>query len=372
MSERRDVTIFLNNAATSFPKSARARRAFIEALDACPSDIRGNVSGAPRLEVLRRNVARRLGVSSACVFFLSEATLALNCVIMGWRQDHPLGVILFDNRSHNAVSRPAFVADAQPFELYDPFDSIQREALDALPSGDLLVCLTWASNVSGAIYDAAELAADIKRRRPAARILLDASQAVGCGRLRVPEAVDFTVFPGHKFLYASPGAAVLVACAPLRSWVHGGTGDTHVAEGGPFVEVGTPNLPAITSLAEGLAEADDLGNAGFAPALEYRSHLRQKLARVTALEEIPVRGSVTSVISYVTSSVKPAELGAVLGQQGICVRAGLHCNPTHHQAIGAQRHGTLRFSPGRYNTLADILEAAEAVADIVTVLEKLT
>lgn len=361
------MTVFLNNAATSFPKSPKARQALLDSLDSCPHDLRTSAGQIGELEKLRVSIALALDVPRECVFFVSDATLALNCVINGWIRANPEGEVLFDNRSHNAVSRPALAAGGRQFDAYGKNEDPLRSWISDLPRVPCLICLSWASNVNGSIYDIASYSADIKRLCPAARILIDASQLAGSCLLDLPNDADFLVFPGHKFLYAAPGAAVLIARTALVPWMLGGTNDVGISRTDKFVEVGTPNMPAIASLAAALEETKRLGREAFSNAHQMRELLRCKLEPTGDLELIPTSkgGGTTSVISFHCKTMSATELGSILGQEGFVLRAGLHCNPTHHEALGLVACGTLRFSPGRYTCSEDIVEVADAITDIL-------
>lgn len=360
------MSVYMNNAATSYPKSPVARASFVECLDACPIDLRNGSGQRGGIGRYRTTVAAYVGAQDSEVYFLSDATLALNCVLQGWRRENPGGAVFFDNRSHNAVNRTVEGAiGGVVINLYDAQEDVVSMALADIPQSRCLVCLSLASNVNGAIYDVGELVDRIKRSRPNTTILVDASQAAGSCMFELSSSADYVVFPGHKFLYATLGTAALVARRPLVSVIFGGTGDLPASSRDAFVEVGTPNIPSIASLAAAITETRALGTLAYSHALELRRRLQEGLAGVAGLEEVGTgRRPTTSVISYRCHSLSAAELGAALALHGICVRSGLHCNPIHHASLGMTGDGTLRFSPGRYNTPEDIDEAVETIEEL--------
>ncbi|MBD9490505.1 aminotransferase class V-fold PLP-dependent enzyme [Ensifer sp. ENS11] len=360
------MSVYLNNATTGYPKSTAAVEAYSATLQSVPSDVRH--SAEPAIEVARTQIASLLGVDYAHLFFLSDATLALNAVIRGYLcpGDH----CVTDNRSHNAVLRTLNGMPGLTWQIARIQNRVEELDLSALDTIDhpKLVCLTHTSNVTGSIYDVAKVITYIRRRFPAAAVLVDASQSVGfCGIDDLHEA-DFIVFPAHKHLHSLPGAAVLVARRKLAPFILGGTGSNSadMALGGGstnFVEVGTPNLPAILALKAALQEQHNAGDE-----IRIRvEHLTEVLwSGLHSIRGIQLLGRSphdrrSGVVACGLPGSPEADWIPFLRSQNIVARGGLHCAPTIHEEFGLARVGTLRFSISRFTQEDEIRLALEAV-----------
>jgi len=364
------AVIYLNNATTGWPKLPAAVQAFDDALAAPPSDIRH--SAAPAIERARAAVAASLGTPADTVFFPADATLALNCVLRGYLRpgDH----CLTDNRQHNAVTRVLYAmseARSETVALYDTADMPHPDRLlGRLTPATRLVSLMQTGNVTGSVYDVAALIAAIRQAAPQAAVLVDASQSAGTADLAPALLADFVVFPAHKHLHAVPGAAVLVAKRRLAPFIVGGTG-THSARRSMtdypdnFVEVGTPNVPAILALAAALAEYDRN-----APELQRAAERRARrlwdglaaIPGVTPVGRAPGAARNATVAALVPGSAE-GEWVPFLGSQGIVVRGGFHCCPDFHESAPEFRRGTLRLSPGRFTRDDEIDRALSLIDD---------
>lgn len=368
-SVRADSSIYLNNAASGFPKSRMALEAYLEAVQAPLQDVRIN-RDATALADLRQKVAGLIGVDAGHVFFCSDATLALNAAIQGTvgRQEH----CIVDNRSHNAVLRTvASLTDAH----WEVADLVSREeklvpsrVLEKLQRDTRLVCLTHTSNVSGSIYDLASLVADIQRHSQA-RVLIDASQSAGSCNIADVTHADFVIFTGHKYLHGVLGAAVLVARDRLRPFIFGGTG-TRSAElrfsdrSENYVEVGTPNLPAIASMETSLQEWTDNRAEFIGKVAERVEQLWEGLKRCNSLVPLgrgPGRTRNGTISCRVAMGSPEMDWAPFLYSQNIHVRGGLHCSPVHHHQLGLGDVGSLRFSVSRYTREDDIMHTLDEI-----------
>ncbi|MDX9721667.1 MAG: aminotransferase class V-fold PLP-dependent enzyme [Myxococcota bacterium] len=350
--------IYLNNATTSHPRSPVALAAFDQTIREVPRDLRHFNHQEASLPQARARLARRLAQAPEQVFFCPDATTALNAVIRGWLrpQDHAL----VDNRPHNAITR-SLHHHGSPWSLSELYDLSEQPDYDtflnALRPNTRLLCLTHASNVSGAIYDVPTLIRLLRLRCPQAAILVDAAQSAGVVDLRPLRDADFLVFSGHKALHALPGAAVLVARQRLRPILFGGTGehsdslDFH--EPRPhFVEVGTPNLPAIMALVAAYEDFDD-ERERLQATLQLRvERLYEGLTHCGGLRPLPPQaGSPRTGVIACECTVGHPEQDWIpfLRVHGIIARGGLQCAPVQHQQWGLPQ-GSLRFSVSRYTT----------------------
>lgn len=371
--------IYLDNAATSFPKPESVYRAMDEVARSSGNPGRSGHALARRaeqeIEAARVRVARFFNAPSPeRVIFTLNATDALNMALKGFLQpgDHVVTSCL----EHNSVSRP-LAALAQRGVTFtktgcDPEGRVDVEALAAaITPRTRLVVLTWASNVWGTTQPVPEVA-EVCRRR-GVKLLVDAAQAAGHVPIDVRAAgVDMLVCSGHKGLLGPPGTGLLllgadVDVSPLRE---GGTGvASHQASQPDFypqrLESGTPNTAGIAGLGAAL---EFLGQVGLGRVIEHERRLLGALREgLAAVPSVKVYGPSdpegrASLLSFNLEGWDPVEVATVLDQSfGICCRAGLHCAPWAHQALGTFPAGTVRFSVSHFNTLADVEQAVQAV-----------
>jgi cysteine desulfurase family protein len=372
--------IYLDNAATAFPRPR-------EVVDAV-SDFLANSAANPgrsghRLSLLageavedaRRKVARSLGVPKPSrIAFAFNATDALNMALFGFLHsgDHVVSTA-FD---HNSVSRPLSALErdrrisvtriAPRNGLVDPSD-----VRSAMIRRTRLVVLNHASNVTGALQDARAIAR--AAHEGGALLLLDAAQTAGiCPILADEDGIDLLAFTGHKGLLGPTGTGGLfvregVDLEPYRT---GGSGNQSESEEMPpsmpdRLEAGTLNAAGIVGLGAG-AEWLSKRPPGEILAHEQAlvSLLERELGHVPGVKlygpPSPEHG--TGVLSFTVDGIDPSELTVLLdGEFGIATRAGLHCAPWMHRALGTFPSGTVRVSFGPFNTEEEAKETVRAV-----------
>lgn len=382
------MTIYLDNAATSWPKPPAVYETlgtFLQSAGANPGRAghRMAAAAATTIAETRLALARLLNAEAPeRIVFAHNATDALNLAILGLLRpgDHAVTSTM----EHNSVARPLALAIANGAEVTkvpSPSDGIVRPAdlAAALRPNTRLIAVTHASNVTGAIQPIPALA-EIAHAR-GAFLLVDGAQTVGAMPVDVQAlGVDLLAFPGHKALMGPPGTGGLYIgprvtpddLVPIRA---GGTGlrseDDHQPAALPWrYESGTLNTVGIAALGVGLRWLADQGIESI------RTHDARLTARlITGLEQIPgVRlylpgGDPTltqaAVVSFTLNGWDPAEIGAVLDQAfDIACRTGLHCAPDACKTIGAFPGGTVRLSPGPFTTDADIDTTLTAISDI--------
>ncbi len=378
--------IYLDNAATSYPKAPGVSAAVAACLDSLPGSTGRSshplaIEATRRLFDLRCQVAAFLGIeASERLVFTKNATEALNLVIFG--SVPPGGRVLCSSLEHNAVMRPLRLLEATRGLRLDifrvdaagnPDDEALREGLSQRP--DLLV-VTAASNVTGAILPIAEMAA--LSRNIGVPSLVDGSQLVGHRRIDLSElGVDYFAFSGHKGLLGPAGTGGLYL-APGRSpeaLIHGGTGSASSDELQPHFlpdryEAGTPNLAALAGLGEALVF---LTATGIKPLALRETALTQRLEEgLSHLHGIAFQGgkragSHLPLLSCTCDTMPEREIAQELGARGIAVRVGLHCSPAAHRSLGSfERGGTLRFSPGFMTTEDEIDACITAMKEILS------
>jgi cysteine desulfurase / selenocysteine lyase len=380
--------IYLDNAATSWPKPTAVYDAVDRYLreNGAPAG-RGTYSQAVEVERAiasgRAAIARLIGAADAKqIIFTSNGTEALNLAIHGLLRpgDHAICTCA----DHNSVLRPLrqleehgqvevtrVKCDAKG--LVDPGD-LRR----ALKSNTKLIAILHASNVTGVIEPVAEIGRIV--RSHGARFLVDAAQSLGHVHLSVDEMqADLLAAPGHKGLLGPLGTGVLYVRPGLESQLQslrqGGTGSRSDEDRQPETvpdkfEAGNHNVPGLVGLA---AASRWLESKTVAAIQDHEQHLARRLR--TGLKEITritLHGcSETSsqslgVVSISIAGYDPQEAAALLDVSfGVQVRAGLHCAPLVHRALGTSEvGGTVRFSLGAFNTAEDVDAAIAAMREI--------
>jgi cysteine desulfurase/selenocysteine lyase len=373
--------IYLDNAATSFPKAPGV----IEAMGAFLATTAGNPGRSGHALALgaqavvtatRRGLATLLGAPDPSrVVFTANATDALNVALWGLLVAGDR--VITTSVEHNAVARPLVaLGDAgvqvtrvtcAPDGTLDPGD-LER-ALRAGPAR--LVVLTHASNVTGTILPVAEAAR--LAHEHGALVLVDAAQTAGVLPLDVVAmGLDLVALPGHKGLLGPTGTGGLyvgpgIRLRPLRQ---GGTGTRSEEERQPeelpeALEAGTLNTVGIAGLGSAL---EYLAERGVAAIRAHEQALTGRLLDgLRAIPGVTVHGTGDAERQVATVSItlvgwEPVDLGAALdGSFGIAVRAGLQCAPLAHRTAGTWPRGTVRLSPGAFTTDDDIDQALRAL-----------
>jgi cysteine desulfurase family protein len=376
--------IYLDNAATSFPKPEPV----YQALDQFARQSLANPGRAGHKMALAAeralDDARHLlnvlfhGEAPERFVFTLNCTDALNMAFKGVLQDGDH--VVTTNLEHNSISRPL-----RRMEL-DGYISLTRLRADsggtidpddvrrAITPSTRLVAMTHASNVLGTVQPVAEVGALVRERGPL--FLVDAAQTAGVVPIDVQAMhIDLLAFPGHKSLMGPTGTGALYAGtrAQVRAWREGGTGGDSSSETQPrelpyFLEGGTPNVLGVAGLAAGLKWVQE---HGIERTRQHEAAMCERLWR--RLEELPgfkVFGQRdmsrrVGTLSFRSEALPAAELGGILDQAfDIAIRPGLHCAPYIHRALGTHPEGTVRVSPGPFNTAEDIDALTLALAEI--------
>ena len=383
--------IYLDNAATSWPKP----QAVYEAVDRYQREI-----GAPNgrsgyrealesnrlVERARRGVAQLIGArDSSHVVFGWNGTDVLNLAIHGIVRpgDHVVTTVC----DHNSVLRPlrALRESASVEVSYVPCDREGFISPDdvraALRPNTRLVAVIHASNVTGAIQPVEEIGRIVREHD--AFYLVDAAQSLGHVPIDVARLdADLLAAPGHKGLLGPLGTGVLYIRPGVERQLqprrHGGTGTQSEEDRQPDdlpekYEPGNHNLVGLAGLA---AAVDFLREETFEKIHTHHSELASRLLDgLREVEGVTIYGPKstddrTSVVSVTVDGYDPQELAAVLeASHHIQCRAGLHCAPRMHAALGTTAGGgTLRLSPGYSTTLEEIDAVITALQEVASVV----
>ena len=367
--------IYLDNAATSFPKPRETVQAMADALARCGANPgraghRLALSAGRIVEDCREAIAQMLGERDASrVVFCQNATDVLNTAIHGVVRtgDHVIATLL----EHNSVLRPLSElsrSGAITLTLVPPDEQGRIRAADierAMLPNTRLVAMTHMSNVLGVAQDAAAVGRVCARH--GALLLLDCAQTAGHLPL-TPKAwgCHLLAMPGHKGLLGPHGTGALwiapgVRVAPLRQ---GGTGSASESMFQPrmlpdSLESGTLNLPGIAGL-----------HAGLRVALGHMREAQEKTVALcdllrAGLEEMPGVRVYTpagaSLVSFNVCGVGSQEAASLLDGENIAVRGGLHCAPGAHRFLGTLLTGAVRVSPGLYSSREEMLSMLKCI-----------
>jgi cysteine desulfurase family protein len=378
--------IYLDNAATSFPKPEPVYQAldeFARTSLANPGRAGHRMAvAAERMLNQARHVLNQLfrGEAPERWVFTLNCTDALNLAIKGLIEpgDH----VITTDLEHNSISRPLVALQqagtisltriASQAGYVDP-DAIKQ----AITPRTRLVAMTHASNVLGTVQPVESIGRIV--REAGALFLVDAAQTAGVVPIDLSAApIDLLAFPGHKALFGPTGTGALYAGprtdGTIRPWREGGTGGDSSSATQPrelpyLLEGGTPNVLGVAGLAAGARWVSDRGPD------DLRAHEVGLLERVVAWAEgadgwriagrWEPRTHVGPLSLIVPPSLTPQDIGAILDTSfDIAIRPGLHCAPYIHRALGTFPDGTLRLSPGPFTTADQIENFLEALNEI--------
>lgn len=380
------MTIYLDNASTSFPKPPGVEKAmsrFLVQQAGNPGRAGHRMAAAAErmVDQLRSRLVRMFEADDpGRIAFAMNATDALNMAIKGTVQpgDHVITTAL----EHNSVSRPLQgLAGAGTIELTrlpltgDGFIDPDAVAAAFQPNTRLVAC-THCSNVLGTIQPIADIGR-ITRERDAI-LLIDAAQSAGVLPISMREMhIDLLAVTGHKSLLGPTGTGALLvgSRAAPRPWREGGTGadSVHPVQPETFphrLEAGTPNSVGLAGLLAGL---DEVEQRTLGAILDHERSLVTRLRNALLDDDrFRVFGSADAarragVLSFTLKGFEPQEIASILDESfDIAVRAGLHCAPYVHAALGTAPAGTTRVSVGPYNTPDEIdalVAALKQIAD---------
>ncbi len=377
-------TIYLDNAATSFPKPEEVSAAMKNYMDHVGATINRSVYGSAQdaglvTLQLRERLKKLFHFPEAVthVILTPGATWGLNMVIKGFLKpgDH----CIVSSMEHNAVMRPLLQLEGVEFDRIpcNREGLLNPEDIGPLirPNTKLLV-MAHGSNVCGSVQDA-KAVGEICARHGIA-FVLDAAQTAG----HYP--IDFADFglsalcvPGHKGLLGPSGIGALLMtedfAKALDPIIAGGTGSASDSEFLPGYlpdrfESGTPNMPGIYGWEAALRFVEETGvdalrKHEMALCQRFLEGLEQiDGVNLSGTKDYARRVGVVSVdFLYKDNAEAAFELEM---DYGILTRCGLHCAPSAHKTLDTFPRGTVRFSLGFANTAEDVDSALAAIAAI--------
>ncbi|MBS5307636.1 MAG: aminotransferase class V-fold PLP-dependent enzyme [Clostridium sp.] len=374
--------IYLDNAATSFPKPSKVYEEVLNCMkNYCANPGRGShdmaIISAMKVMETRNLICELFNIKDPFnLIFTSNATEALNIAIKGVLKngDHVISTVI----EHNSVLRPLNSMEKQGVEItlvgvdkagyVNPLD-IKNE----IKKNTKIIIINHISNVLGSIQDITSIG-KIAREKEII-FMVDASQSAGVISIDVESSyIDLLAFPGHKGLLGPQGTGGLFIREGinLSNFNEGGTGsNSHFMIQPDFMpdkfESGTLNTPGIAGLCEGLKFIKRVGIDSIKKVEDEL--MKYFIDEIRKLSYIKIYGNNSlnersAVVSFNIDGVDASIVGEELNEYGIAVRTGYHCTPLIHDIIGTEYAGTVRVSPGCFNVLQDIDELLESIRKI--------
>lgn len=370
--------IYLDNAATTGQKPESVIKAVnytLMRLSANPGRSGHSLSIAASELVFetRNNVADYFGASGPeCVVFTQNCTHSANIVLKGVLEKGDHAVV--SDLEHNAVMRPlnTMKADYSVAEVSLTDDDVTLKNFEnAIKPNTKLIFVTAASNVIGKALPLKKLG-ELAHRRG---ILfgVDSAQAAGVMPIDMKDMqIDFLCIAPHKGLYAPMGTGILIAEKPIyKTVLEGGTGTESVNMSQPenmpeHLESGTLNLPGIAGINSGIKFIKgikrDIYSEEMSLVRKLYGFLKQN-GKTVLYTPFPDE-TFAPVLSFNFKDISAEMAAMLLNSYGIAVRAGLHCAPSAHRKIGTLDTGTVRISPGIFNSKPDILKVQNVIKKI--------
>lgn len=378
--------IYLNNAASTFPKPSSVTQAVEAFLQQPPLYSSRNSSALASYKDLKTKCRQSLAElfnapHPSQIVFTSGATESLNLALKGLNLQGKH--VVTSSLEHNSVLR---ILKTMEQEDKIALSIVPCAADGSLPPSALLnqvqphttaVVLSHCSNVTGALVDIATIGQSLASKD--ITFIVDASQSAGLYPIDVQAfGIDILCFTGHKALWGLAGIGGLyihkkIKLTPLKL---GGTGSQSNLLYQPQTEpscyeAGTANFVGILSLYEGVQYIQKVGLATIQQKVQATvASLKKALEQQPNIQLYSPSNQASTILSFTIQGVDNEDVGYLLAQNfGIWVRTGLHCAPLIHPLLGAGSQGTIRVSPSYFTTTTEIEAFLEAIQDILIIAE---
>ena len=376
--------IYLDNAATTRQKPQQVIDAVVNAMTTMGNAARGahgsSLEASRKVYDTRYKLAKLFGCKRLDhVVFTCNSTEALNIAISGTL--NPGDHVISTDLEHNSVLRPLYRLESEgkinlSFVSADKQGRPRMAEFESLiqPNTRAIVC-THASNLTGEVVDLMEVGRIAKAH--GLLLIVDASQTAGCVPIDMEAMnIDILCFTGHKGIYGPQGTGGLCIRegVEIRPFKVGGSGIhsymKHQPEEYPTrLEAGTLNSHGLMGLSAAL---DFLEETGVDTIAEKEHHLMMRFYNaVSKLPGVTVYGDFSenhSRTAVVTLNIRDYDSGAVADELSECydiaTRAGAHCAPRMHEALGTVEQGAVRFSFSWFTTEEEVDAAIQAVTEI--------
>ncbi len=382
--------LYIDNAATSFPKP----RTVLEAMNRYATELgasagRGGYAEAIETAAILADCRRALcklfnGERPEHFVFTLNATDAINIAIHGLIDPSRPNHVICTHTDHNSVLRPIRALEQRRWTTVtrvpiDPATGLVDPAdiAAAIHPDTRFIALTHASNVTGAVQPIRAIGKIA--RENAVPFIVDAAQSVGHLPIDLQaDCIDLMAAPGHKALFGPTGTGFLYVRPGLENRVRplrqGGTGSLSDADLQPeFMpdkfESGSHNAIGIAGLNAGVQWVLKQGIEKIAAdELDLVRVFIDGASNLPGLRYFGPQGvrNRIGVFCVRIGGHDPQELAMILESRfGILTRAGIHCAPLVHRALGTlDDGGATRFSFGAFLSKQDIKFATDALAEI--------
>lgn len=374
--------IYLDSAATSYHKPDGVARAVAEAISHMGNPGRGaheaSLDASRVVYGTREKMAELFGVEEASqIVFTANSTESLNIAIQGLVDpgDHVITTVM----EHNSVLRPLYLCQQRGVSLTIlPFSSagtVTPEAIEAvIRSNTRMIVCTHGSNLTGDLNDLEAIGRVCKKHH--LLFVVDASQTAGVFPIQMDSMnIDVLCFTGHKSLMGPQGTGGMCVRkgVRIRPLLVGGSGIDSYSKIHPQVmptalEAGTLNAHGIA----GLSAALDFIKKVTPDVIRQREEelTRRFVSQIKSIPGVKLYGNYEQfprapILSLNILDYDSGEIADVLAQDyGIMTRAGAHCAPLMHEALGTKSQGAVRFSFSYFNTEEEIDQAANAIREL--------
>ena len=366
--------IYLDNAATTFPKPESVINAMVYAqkfvgANAGRGGHRMTMRAGEMVYSAREKAAEMFSADSERVIFTNNCTMALNTAIKGSlrKGDH----VIISSLEHNSVLRPVHAFFEKGIITYsvasvDPADKGKtvNSFISHINKNTVAVICTMVSNVFGTVLPIEELGRELKKR--GILFIVDCAQSAGTYKIDMKKMnVDILCMPGHKGLMGPMGTGMMIMGedVDVESLCQGGTGSYSMSEKQPTIypdklESGTVNLPGIWGLKKGMDYISAVGGEEAVHKKESQlcSILREDLH---SIKNIVVYDEISGLnpaplVAFNVKNISCEEVAELLNEYGFAVRAGYHCAYLAHKTFAEKENGVVRVSPGWFNTKKDV------------------
>lgn len=371
--------IYLDNAATTYPKPRNVYQVWQRAMSVCGanpgrSGHRFSQNTAEQVYKSRESCAEFFGADPENTVFTLNCTHALNFAIKGITKRGCNFVI--SDMEHNAVFRPVYAAaegNVSVFEVTENDEQTVRNAERAITPDTAAVVFTAASNVMGLRTPVKEIAKLCEDNGVCC--IIDAAQGAGTLPITLGDGVNIICASGHKGLYGPMGTGLMVTDGKfaLNTIIEGGTGSVSESVLQPdFLpdrfESGTINTAGAVALGEGVRT---VARRTPRAILDHELDLCERFCKgISKLPNVTLYNNITPanrehyapVVSFNVGALKSDETTRLLSDKGFCLRGGIHCAPLAHKKLGTLERGTVRFSPGMFTSANEVDALVNTIA----------
>lgn len=375
--------VYLDNAATTYPKSESVYQALDEAnRNYAFNSGRGSYAKArvatELIDKTKKQIKELVNASvNSSVVFTPSITIAINQILQGI--DFRVGDnVYYSPYEHNAVARTLYLIHnnlninliEMPINKSTLEIDIEKLKYEFSVNPPRCVCCIHISNVTGYVLPVAEIF-ECARRYDAITVL-DTAQSLGVEKIDLKQMnVTFLAFAGHKSLYGPLGIGGFVTSGKIKlnEVLVGGTGSNSLvldmpAESPERYEFASTNIVAVAGLSQALKEVD------YSNLLEEDKLIKRLIDGLSEIEDVvlytPDAIKHRNIVSFNLRNYKSEDLGMILDDDfGIAVRTGYHCAPFIHKWLKDDKYlGTVRVGVGKFNTDEDIDALLDAVREI--------